>query len=204
MEIAAQSAETEAIERAGRSVMGAFSNKNLIWIDMEMTGLDPERDRILELAAVITDSDLNVVAEGPVIVVHQSLEVLEAMGSWCKEHHGKSGLTERSLQSTVTEAKAERQMLAFLKGYVPAGASPICGNSIGQDRRFLYKYMPELQAYFHYRYLDVSTIKILAQRWAPAIMEGLVKKESHRALDDILESIDELKYYRKVGFLGIQ
>lgn len=174
-----------------------LDEKNLIWIDLEMTGLRPERDRIIEIATLITDNDLNVVAEGPVLAVRQPEEVLAAMDEWNQTHHSQSGLLERVRQHGVSEAEAEAQTLAFVSQYVPAGKSPICGNSIGQDRRFLYQYMPMLEAYFHYRNLDVSTLKILAERWAPQIMGGFSKQEKHRALDDIRESIAELRYYRR-------
>ena len=171
--------------------------QNLIWIDLEMTGLDPETDVIIEMATIVTDSELNVLAEGPVIAVHQSDERLAAMDEWNTRTHGESGLTQRVRDSKVSQAEAEAQTIAFLEKWVPKGKSPICGNSIGQDRRFLYKYMPALEAYFHYRYLDVSTLKILAERWAPGVKEGFVKTGTHQALDDIRESIAELKYYRQ-------
>lgn len=170
--------------------------QNLIWIDLEMTGLEPEKDVIIEMATIVTDSDLNILAEGPVIAIHQSDAVLAGMDEWCTRTHGESGLTQRVRESTIDTAAAEAQTIAFLEQWVPQGASPICGNSIGQDRRFLYRYMPTLEAYFHYRYLDVSTLKILADRWAPKIKEGFQKKGTHLALDDIRESIAELKYYR--------
>ncbi|WP_017937119.1 oligoribonuclease [Zestomonas thermotolerans] len=170
---------------------------NLIWIDLEMTGLDPERDRILEIATIVTDSELNILAEGPVIAVHQSEEVLAGMDEWNTRTHGQSGLLQRVRDSRIDTAEAEALTLAFLEQWVPAGKSPICGNSIGQDRRFLYRYMPRLEAYFHYRYLDVSTLKILAERWAPQIKESFQKKNSHLALDDIRESIAELRHYRE-------
>ncbi|MVW74669.1 oligoribonuclease [Pseudomonas xionganensis] len=170
--------------------------QNLIWIDLEMTGLEPEKDVIIEMATIVTDSDLNILAEGPVIAIHQSDAVLAGMDEWCTRTHGESGLTQRVRESTIDTAAAEAQTIAFLQQWVPQGASPICGNSIGQDRRFLYRYMPTLEAYFHYRYLDVSTLKILADRWAPKIKEGFQKKGTHLALDDIRESIAELKYYR--------
>ncbi len=170
--------------------------QNLIWIDLEMTGLEPEKDVIIEMATIVTDSDLNILAEGPVIAVHQSDAVLAGMDEWCTRTHGESGLTQRVRDSRIDTAAAEAQTIAFLQQWVPKGASPICGNSIGQDRRFLYRYMPTLEAYFHYRYLDVSTLKILADRWAPKIKEGFQKKGTHLALDDIRESIAELKYYR--------
>ena len=171
--------------------------ENLIWIDLEMTGLDPETDVIIEMATIVTDSELNVLAEGPVIAVHQSDERLAAMDEWNTRTHGGSGLTQRVRDSKISQAEAEAQTIAFLERWVPKGKSPICGNSIGQDRRFLYKYMPALEAYFHYRYLDVSTLKILAERWAPGVKEGFVKTGTHQALDDIRESIAELKYYRQ-------
>jgi len=171
--------------------------QNLIWIDLEMTGLDPETDVIIEMATIVTDTELNVLAEGPVIAVHQSDERLAAMDEWNTRTHGDSGLTQRVRDSQISQAEAEAQTIAFLEKWVPKGKSPICGNSIGQDRRFLYKYMPALEAYFHYRYLDVSTLKILAERWAPGIKEGFVKTGTHQALDDIRESIAELKYYRQ-------
>ena len=171
--------------------------QNLIWIDLEMTGLDPETDVIIEMATIVTDTELNVLAEGPVIAVHQSDERLAAMDEWNTRTHGESGLTQRVRESRISQAEAEAQTIAFLEKWVPKGKSPICGNSIGQDRRFLYKHMPALEAYFHYRYLDVSTLKILAERWAPEIKDGFLKKGSHLALDDIRESIAELKYYRQ-------
>jgi oligoribonuclease len=171
--------------------------QNLIWIDLEMTGLDPERDVIIEIATIVTDSDLNVLAEGPVMAIHHSDEILAGMDEWNTRTHGQSGLTQRVRESTVDTAQAEAQTIAFLEKWVPHGKSPICGNSIGQDRRFLYKYMPALEAYFHYRYLDVSTLKILADRWAPAIKDGFKKNNTHLALDDIRESIGELRYYRE-------
>jgi len=171
--------------------------RNLIWVDMEMTGLCPETDRILEIASIITDSDLNVLAEGPVMAVRQPEELLAGMDEWCRTHHAQSGLLDRVRREGVTEREAEDATLAFVEQYVPAGKSPICGNSVSQDRRFLYRYMPRLQSYLHYRTLDVSTLKILAERWAPGIMPGFSKKEAHRALDDIRESIAELQYYRR-------
>jgi oligoribonuclease len=170
---------------------------NLVWIDMEMTGLVPERDRIIEIAIVVTNANLETVAEAPVLVVHQPDAVLDAMDSWNKGTHGKSGLIDKVKQSTLTEEQAEAQMLAFLKLHVPATTSPMCGNSICQDRRFLARWMPALEAHFHYRNLDVSTLKELAKRWRPALLAGMVKHGKHEALADIYESIEELKYYRE-------
>ena len=170
---------------------------NLIWIDLEMTGLNPDTDLIIEIATVITDKDLNILAQGPVIAVHQSDAALAAMDEWNQTHHGQSGLIERVKASVINAAEEERLTLEFFKDWVPANTSPICGNSIGQDRRFLYRYMPQLEAYFHYRNIDVSTLKELAARWAPAVKEGFNKESSHQALDDILESIEELQYYRE-------
>ncbi|TAK84063.1 MAG: oligoribonuclease [Betaproteobacteria bacterium] len=181
--------------------MPAASNNpsadNLIWIDLEMTGLQPDADRIIEMAVLVTDSQLERVAEGPVLVVHQPDEVLDAMDSWNKGTHAKSGLIERVRASTLTEAQAEAQMLAFLAQHVPANVSPMCGNSICQDRRFLARWMPRLESYFHYRNLDVSTLKELVRRWKPEAGKGFSKEGKHEALADILESIEELKYYRK-------
>ena len=174
--------------------------QRLIWIDLEMTGLDPERDRIIEVATIVTDADLNTVAEGPVLAVHQPDAVMEQMDEWNTTTHGNSGLTQRVRESTLTERDAELETLAFLKEYVDARQSPICGNSICQDRRFLARYMPELEEYFHYRNLDVSTLKELARRWKPEALEGFTKKGAHLALDDIRESIAELQHYRKTLF----
>jgi len=168
----------------------------LIWIDMEMSGLNPETDRILEIAIVITDAQLTTVAEAPVLVVHQPDAVLDAMDNWNKSTHKKSGLIDRVKASTLTEADVEAQMIAFLAQHVPSGASPICGNSVHQDRRFLVRYMPKLDAYFHYRHIDVSTLKELARRWKPEVLNGMVKHGKHEALADIHESIEELRYYR--------
>lgn len=173
-----------------------FNASNLIWIDMEMTGLNPEKERIIEIALIVTDAQLNVIAEAPVIAVHQSDELLNAMDSWNTKQHHSSGLVERVRASGITEAQAEATMLEFLKQYVPAGKSPMCGNTVYQDRRFLTRYMPELERYFHYRLLDVSTLKELALRWAPRIYNGLQKESKHLALDDVRDSIAELKYYR--------
>ncbi|MEX1215665.1 oligoribonuclease [Saccharospirillum sp.] len=170
---------------------------NLIWVDLEMTGLNPDTNRIIEIATVVTDKDLNVIAEGPNLVVHQSDAVLDAMDEWCTTHHGESGLTQRVKDSTLSDAEAEAQTLAFLQDWVEPGQSPLCGNSIWQDRRFLIRYMPKLDEYCHYRNIDVSTLKELARRWRPEVLDGFQKKGSHRALDDILESIGELKHYRE-------
>ncbi|WP_191603105.1 oligoribonuclease [Marinomonas algicola] len=178
----------------------SLNKDNLIWIDLEMTGLDPDVNTIIEIATIVTDKDLNVLAEGPSLAVHQAKEVMDAMDDWCTQHHGDSGLTARVLASTVDMTEAQRKTIEFLSDFVPAGASPICGNSVGQDRRFLWKYMPELEAYFHYRYLDVSTIKELARRWQPEILDAFKKKGAHLAMDDIKESIDELKHYRETFF----
>jgi oligoribonuclease len=170
---------------------------HLIWIDLEMTGLNPDSDLIIEIATVVTDKDLNILAQGPVLAVHQSDAALAAMDDWNQKHHGRSGLIERVKASTINEAEAERQTIDFLGRWVPENTSPICGNSIGQDRRFLYRYMPKLEAYFHYRNIDVSTLKELAARWAPEIKNGFNKESTHQALDDIIESIEELRYYRE-------
>ncbi|HVO43707.1 MAG TPA: oligoribonuclease [Aggregatilineales bacterium] len=171
--------------------------QNLIWIDLEMTGLDPQNDAIIEIATVVTDKNLKVLAEGPVLAVSQPEEVLARMDDWNQKQHGASGLIERVRASAVDEAEAERLTLAFLERWVPGKTSPMCGNSICQDRRFLYRCMPKLEAYFHYRNLDVSTVKELAARWAPELKDGFKKKNSHLALDDILESIAELQFYRE-------
>ena len=169
----------------------------LVWLDMEMSGLDPGRDRILEVAAVVTDAQLGTVAEGPVLVVHQPDDVLDAMDDWNKTTHARSGLVDRVRASQLSEGDAEERMLAFLTQHVPAKASPMCGNSICQDRRFLARWMPRLETFFHYRNLDVSTLKELARRWKPALARGVAKQGRHEALADIYESIDELKYYRE-------
>jgi oligoribonuclease len=169
---------------------------NLIWIDLEMTGLIPERHRIIEIATVVTDSQLNLLAEGPVLAIHQSEEELEAMDEWNTRQHGGSGLTQRVRESAVDETEAQARTLDFLAEWVPSGVSPMCGNSICQDRRFLARWMPQLERYFHYRNLDVSTLKELCQRWAPDVARGLTKSSTHLALDDIRDSIAELVYYR--------
>lgn len=170
---------------------------NLVWVDMEMTGLDPDNDRIIEVAVVVTDMELNIIGEGPVFAIHQSDELLDGMDAWNKGTHGRSGLIERVKASTVTEAEAEQALIAFLKPYVPAGKSPMCGNSICQDRRFMARGMPKLEAFFHYRNLDVSTLKELCRRWKPELASGFKKHQKHTALADIIESIEELKYYRE-------
>lgn len=175
----------------------AQDRSNLIWIDLEMSGLDPDRDRILEVAMVVTDSRLNTVAESPVLAVFQAGEVLDRMDDWNKSTHGKSGLIEKVKASTLNEAEVEARMIAFLEQHVPPKISPMCGNSICQDRRFLARGMPKLEAYFHYRSLDVSTLKELARRWRPELAAGFTKQGKHQALADIYESIEELKYYRE-------
>lgn len=178
----------------------SFSDQNLIWVDLEMTGLDPETHKIIEIASIVTDSELNILAEGPVLAVHQSENELAKMDDWCTNTHTASGLVERVRNSKISEQDAIEQTIAFLEKWVPKGVSPICGNSIGQDRRFLYKHMPELEEYFHYRYVDVSTLKELTRRWKPEVLDGFSKQGTHLALDDIRESIAELKYYRETIF----
>ncbi|GLX78159.1 oligoribonuclease [Thalassotalea insulae] len=172
------------------------SETNLIWLDLEMTGLEPEHDVILEIASIVTDSQLNILAEGPVFAIHQTDAVLDNMNEWCIKTHGESGLTQRCRESQVDLARASEATIEFLQQYVPKGASPMCGNSIGQDRRFINKYMPEFERYFHYRNLDVSTVKELARRWKPEVLAKVEKKGVHLALDDIRESIAELKVYQ--------
>lgn len=178
----------------------AQKDSNLIWLDLEMTGLNPERDAIIEIAVIATDSNLNIIAEGPEIALHQPSDVLDGMDEWCVKHHGESGLTERVQQSDISEAQAEQMVLDFVKQHVPAKKSPMCGNTIYQDRRFLIKHMPVLEAYFHYRLLDVSTVKMIAKAWAPKVYDGFKKKLAHRAMDDVRESIGELKHYRDTFF----
>ena len=175
----------------------AANDSNLIWIDLEMTGLDPERDRIIEIATLVTDAHLNILAEGPTIAVHQSDAQLALMDDWNVRTHTGSGLVERVKASPFDDNAAQQQTIEFLREWVPEGKSPICGNSVGQDRRFLFKYMPELEEYFHYRYLDVSTLKELARRWKPEVLSGFKKQNTHQALDDIRESVAELAYYRE-------
>ncbi|MEE8379292.1 MAG: oligoribonuclease [Gammaproteobacteria bacterium] len=172
-------------------------DKNLIWIDLEMTGLDTQQDQIIEIATIVTDSDLNILAEGPMLAIHQSDETMGGMDEWNTKQHGGSGLTKRVAESSMNEAEAEKQTIAFLEQYVSKGKSPMCGNSICQDRRFLARCMPELEAFFHYRNLDVSSLKELAVRWSPKITKGFVKNSSHLAMDDTRDSINELIYYRE-------
>ncbi|ACQ94081.1 Exonuclease RNase T and DNA polymerase III [Tolumonas auensis DSM 9187] len=176
------------------------NEQNLIWLDMEMTGLEPETDRILEIAMIVTDKELNVLAEGPVLAIHQSDDVLAGMDEWNTRTHGESGLVDRVRASECDEAKAVATCLTFIREWVPEGKSPMCGNSIGQDRRFMVRYMPELEKYFHYRNIDVSTIKELVSRWKPEIMDEFTKTGTHQALDDIRESIAEMQFYRKRVF----
>ena len=176
-------------------------DSNLIWLDLEMTGLEPEVDVILEIATIITDSQLNILAQGPVFAINQPKSVLENMNPWCIEQHGKSGLTGRCLESKVSLEQATQDTITFIKNWVNVGKSPMCGNSIGQDRRFAHKYMPAFESYFHYRNIDVSTIKELARRWKPEILDQVVKTGAHLALDDIKESIAELKTYRECFFV---
>ena len=170
---------------------------NLIWIDLEMTGLDPDKEKIIEIATIVTDKDLNILAEGPVFAVHQPQSILDAMDEWCTTHHGNSGLTQRVIDSNVSDAEAEQETIRFLEKWVPKGKSPMCGNTICQDRRFLHRSMPKLEQFFHYRNLDVSTLKMLALRWSPKIYDGIKKSPSHLAMDDIRDSIAELRHYRK-------
>lgn len=170
---------------------------NLVWVDMEMTGLDPERDRVIEIATVVTDANLNTLAEGPVLAIHQDDACLAAMDAWNTHHHTTSGLVARVRASDCDEARAAAETLAFIAQWVPPGISPMCGNTICQDRRFMARYLPTLEAYFHYRNLDVSTLKILMQRWRPELEAGLTKTATHLALDDIRESIEEMRYYRE-------
>ena len=188
---------SQATELAASPAPARPNEFNLVWVDMEMTGLEPDTDRIIEVAVVVTDMHLNLIAEGPVFAIHQSDETLDKMDSWNKGTHGRSGLIERVKASTVTEEQAEAELIAFLKQYVPAGKSPMCGNTICQDRRFMVRTMPKLEGFFHYRNLDVSTLKELCKRWKPEIVGGFKKHQKHTALADILESVEELKYYRE-------
>ncbi len=179
------------------STAAATNEFRLVWLDMEMTGLDPDKERIIEVAVVITEPDLTVVAEGPVLVIHQEDAILDAMDKWNTSTHGKSGLIDKVKASTMTESEAEDALIAFMSQYVPAGKSPLCGNTVSQDRRFMFNYMPKLEQFFHYRTIDVSTLKELARRWNPALLKGFEKHSKHQALADIHESIEELKYYRE-------
>jgi oligoribonuclease len=188
---------SQATQTEGATAAPRPNEFNLVWLDMEMTGLDPDSDRIIEVAVLVTDPDLNIIAEGPVFAIHQSDETLDKMDNWNKGTHGKSGLIDRVKASTVTEAQAEQELIAFLKKYVPANKSPMCGNSICQDRRFMARGMPKLEAFFHYRNLDVSTLKELCRRWKPELASGFKKHQKHTALADIHESVEELRYYRE-------
>jgi oligoribonuclease len=194
--------DTSAAPEAATPPALAKSDQNLIWVDMEMTGLKPDSDRIIEVALVVTDPMLTIRVEGPVLAIHQSDDVLDGMDAWNKGTHGRSGLIERVKASTVEEAAAEAELISWLAAYVPKGKSPMCGNTICQDRRFMARYMPALEAFFHYRNLDVSTLKELARRWKPQALDGLVKMQKHTALADIHESIDELLHY-KATFLAV-
>ncbi len=189
------------MSQATETTEGAVAHRpnefNLIWIDLEMTGLEPDTDRIIEIAVVVTDMHLNTIAEGPVFAIHQSDETLDKMDAWNKGTHGRSGLIDRVKASTVSEEQAEAALIAFLKQFVPAGKSPMCGNTICQDRRFMARTMPKLESFFHYRNLDVSTLKELCRRWKPELVAGFKKHQKHTALADILESVEELKYYRE-------
>ena len=197
--------EAQTPNQQGNAATGVNSDKasavrnemRLVWFDMEMTGLDPEKERVIELAAVVTEPDLTVVAESPVLVVHQPETLLQAMDKWNQSTHGKSGLIEKVRASSLTEEQAQAQMIEFLSKHVPPGKSPLCGNSVSQDRRFMFRYMPALEQFFHYRTIDVSTIKELARRWRPALLKGFEKRSKHEALADVYESIDELRYYRE-------
>ena len=178
----------------------SYSENNLVWMDLEMTGLDPDQCKVLEIATIVTDSELRVLAEGPVMAIHQTDEILDNMDEWCVKTHGASGLTQRCRESQINEKQAIEKTIEFLEKYVPKGASPLCGNSISQDRRFLQKHMIPLEEYFHYRIVDVSSIKELVRRWQPDLLKGLQKTGTHLAIDDIRESIEELRYYRQHVF----
>lgn len=195
--IMSQAQETQPERSQNNGMKRRPDELNLIWVDLEMTGLDPETDRIIEVAMVVTDPDLNVLGEAPVFAIHQSDEILNGMDAWNKGTHGRSGLIDRVRASNVTEAMAEDALIEFLRQYVPKGKSPMCGNTICQDRRFMAKTMPKLESYFHYRNLDVSTLKEIARRWKPELVDGFKKMQKHTALADILESIEELRYYRE-------
>lgn len=188
---------SQATETAAPAVLHRPNEFNLVWVDLEMTGLEPDTDRIIEIAVVVTDMHLNTIAEGPVFAIHQSDETMDKMDAWNKGTHGRSGLIERVKASTVTEEQAEAALIAFLKQFVPAGKSPMCGNTICQDRRFMARTMPKLESFFHYRNLDVSTLKELCRRWKPELVAGFKKHQKHTALADIIESVEELKYYRE-------
>jgi oligoribonuclease len=188
---------SQATETAAPAVLHRPNEFNLVWVDLEMTGLEPDTDRIIEIAVVVTDMHLNTIAEGPVFAIHQSDETMDKMDAWNKGTHGRSGLIERVKASTVTEEQAEAALIAFLKQFVPAGKSPMCGNTICQDRRFMARTMPKLESFFHNRNLDVSTLKELCRRWKPELVAGFKKHQKHTALADILESVEELKYYRE-------
>jgi oligoribonuclease len=191
-----QATENSA-EKLAPTPLAKPNEMNLVWVDMEMTGLEPDTDKIIEVAVVVTDMHLNVLAEGPVFAIHQSDETLDKMDNWNKGTHGKSGLIDRVKASTVTEEEAQDKLIAWLKQYVPANKSPMCGNTICQDRRFMVRGMPKLEAFFHYRNLDVSTLKELCRRWKPELASGFKKHQKHTAMADIIESIEELKYYRE-------
>ncbi|MDB5917951.1 MAG: oligoribonuclease [Massilia sp.] len=188
---------SQATETAASAAALRPNEMNLVWVDLEMTGLEPDTDRIIEVAVVVTDLHLNILAEGPVFAIHQSDETLDKMDAWNKGTHGRSGLIDRVRASTVSEEQAEAALIAFLKQFVPAGKSPMCGNTICQDRRFMARTMPKLEAFFHYRNLDVSTLKELCRRWKPELVSGFKKHQKHTALADIIESVEELKYYRE-------
>jgi oligoribonuclease len=194
---ASQDAAQDTAPTAAPTVTMRPNEFNLVWVDMEMTGLDPDTDRIIEIAVVVTDSQLNLLSSGPVFAIHQSAETMDRMDAWNKGTHGRSGLIERVRDSTTTEADAEASLITFLKQFVGSGKSPMCGNTICQDRRFMVRSMPKLEAFFHYRNLDVSTLKELCKRWKPEIATGFKKHQKHTALADIMESVEELKYYRE-------